>query len=237
MVKKQNLIINGSGSYSGGRYDKISIRGEGTIVSDVECSVFKIFGTSEVMENVKADTMKVFGEAETKGNLDSGEVIVMGTMSIAGKATINNLKVRGMLETGDHLRGEKADIKGSIAVEGDVEYDTFTSNGMFEIKGLLNAETIRIGLRHGQSSAEEIGGGKIIVKGKSAFLPFFIKDEGSLEAKVIEGDDIYLENTEAEIVRGNTVKIGSGCTIGLVEYSLDFSQDLNSTVKTKTQRV
>ena len=36
MKRSENLIINGSGSYPGGRYDKISIRGEGTIVNDVE---------------------------------------------------------------------------------------------------------------------------------------------------------------------------------------------------------
>ena len=63
-AKNGNLIINGSGSYPGGRYDKISIRGEGTIVNDVECSAFKVYGTSEVAESVKTVSVKVFGEAE-----------------------------------------------------------------------------------------------------------------------------------------------------------------------------
>ncbi|MDQ0218368.1 cytoplasmic protein [Peribacillus cavernae] len=235
MVKNQNLIINGSGSYPGGSYDKISIRGEGTIISDVECSVFKIYGTSESLENVKADCLSVYGEAEIKGNIDSGEAHVLGTMSISGKVQIKQLKMRGMLDAGGRLTGEKADIKGSLSVQGDVEYDTFYSRGSFEIKGLLNAETIRIGLRYGCSSAEEIGGGKIIVKKKASLIPF-VKEEGTLSAKVIEGDEIYLENTKAEVVRGNTVKIGPGCEIGLVEYSVDFSQSDGSTVKTKIKQ-
>jgi hypothetical protein len=54
---------------------------------------------------------------------------------------------------------------------------------------------------------------------------------------VIEGDDIYLENTVAEIVRGNSVEIGPGCTIGLVEYANKFSKDKDSTVKKETKSV
>jgi cytoskeletal protein CcmA (bactofilin family) len=236
MSKKQNLVINGSGSYSGGHYEKVVIRGEGTIVHDIECSEYKIFGTSEALENVKAGYMKVMGEAEIKGNLDASEVVVMGTMTIEGKAPINSLKVRGMLEVGQNLSGKDADIKGSISVDGDVEYEAFNSTGSFEIKGLLNAETIRIALRHSDSTVEEIGGSKISIKRKISILPFF-KDDGSLVTKVIEGDDIYLENTQADVVRGNIVKIGPGCTIGLVEYTTDFSQSDESTVKTNTKRV
>jgi cytoskeletal protein CcmA (bactofilin family) len=229
------LVINGSGSYPGGKYDKVVIRGEGTIVHDLEGSVFKTYGTSEMAANVKADSMRVFGEAEIQGCLSSKKCLVMGTMSIKGKAEVKELKIRGMMDAGPHLNGEKADIKGSLAVNGDVEFDSFSSIGSFEIKGLLSADTINVRLRHSHSTAEEIGGGKIIVKRKSLLIPF-IKDEGHLAAKVIEGDHIYLENTEAQIVRGNVVEIGPGCTIGQVEYFDSFSQDKDSTVKVKTKR-
>lgn len=231
----KNLIINGSGSYPGGEYEKIIVRGEGTITNNVECDLYKIYGTSEALENVKADSMKILGETEIKGNLDAFELMVMGTTMVGGKAGVKSLKVRGMLDTGARLYGENADIKGSITVDGDVEYDTFRATGSFEIKGLLNAETIDIALRHSNSLAEEIGGGKISVKRKSSLLPFF-KNEGALTVKVIEGDDIYLENTEASVVRGNTVKIGPGCTIGRVEYTDHFSQDRSSTVKVKEKK-
>jgi cytoskeletal protein CcmA (bactofilin family) len=235
MAIGQNLVINGSGSYPGGKYDKVVIRGEGTIVHDLEGSVFKTYGTSEMAANVKADSMRVFGEAEIQGCLSSKKCLVMGTMSIKGKAEVKELKIRGMMDAGPHLNGEKADIKGSLAVNGDVEFDSFSSIGSFEIKGLLSADTINVRLRHSHSTAEEIGGGKIIVKRKSLLIPF-IKDEGHLAAKVIEGDHIYLENTEAQIVRGNVVEIGPGCTIGQVEYFDSFSQDKDSTVKVKTKR-
>ena len=35
----------------------------------------------------------------------------------------------------------------------------------------------------------------------------------------IEGDDVDLEYTEADVVRGRRVRIGEGCSIGRVEYS------------------
>ena len=235
MKRSENLIINGSGSYPGGRYDKVSIRGEGTIVNDVESSTFHVYGTSEAVENLKTGSVKIFGEAEVKMNMEAEDTLVMGSMMIGGNAHLKKIKILGLLEVGQRLTGDEANIKGSIAVNGDVEYDTFDSSGGFEIKGLLTADTIKVGLRFGQSSAEEIGGGKITVKKRSNSLLPFGKEVGSLVAKVIEGDDIYLENTKADMVRGNIVKIGPGCQIGVVEYRDDFTQDPKATIKTTTQ--
>ncbi|MDR4945023.1 cytoplasmic protein [Neobacillus cucumis] len=235
MGKGQNLIINGSGSYPGGIYDKVSIRGEGTIVNDVESSVFHVYGTSEARENVKTGSVKIMGEADVKGNLAAAETLVMGTMMVGRNASLKKIKILGLLEVGEKLSGDVATIKGSISVKGDVEYETFDSSGGFDIKGLLTADKVKIALRFGQSSAEEIGGGQIIVKRKKNSILPFGKEEGTLTAKVIEGDDIYLENTTAEVVRGNTVKIGPGCQIGLIEYTTELKNDSSSTIKTKTK--
>ena len=235
MGRGQNLIINGSGSYPGGMYDKISIRGEGTIVNDVESLVYHVYGTSEARENVKTGSVKIMGEADVRGDLAAAETLVMGTMMVGKNASLKKIKVFGLLEVGEKLSGDEATIKGSIAVKGDVEYENFDSSGGFTIRGLLTADKVKIALRFGQSSAEEIGGGKIIVKRKKNSILPFGKEEGTLTAKVIEGDDIYLENTTAEVVRGNTVKIGPGCQIGLIEYTTELKNDASSTIKTKTK--
>lgn len=39
-----------------------------------------------------------------------------------------------------------------------------------------------------------------------------------LRAKLIEGDTLDLEYASADVVRGGTVIIGEGCSIGRVEY-------------------
>jgi cytoskeletal protein CcmA (bactofilin family) len=230
-MKTKNLIINGSGEYPGGQYDKISIRGEGTIVNDVECSVFHVYGTSEIAENATAGSVKILGEAEVKGNMEAEETLIMGTMTIGGNALLKKTKIFGTLDVEGRLTGEETTIKGSVTVNGDVEYEKFDSSGGFEIKGLLNADSIKISLRFGESRAEEIGGGKIIIKRKRNSLLPFGGEEGTLAAKVIEGDEIYLENTKAATVRGNKVNIGPGCQIGLVEYKNDLKQDSNSMIK------
>jgi cytoskeletal protein CcmA (bactofilin family) len=229
----KNLIINGSGSYPGGQYDKISIRGEGTIVNDVECSTFHVYGTSEIQENVTIGKVKIMGEAEFKGSVEAKETLVMGTMQVGRQARLAKMKILGLLEVKESLRGEEAVIKGSIAINGDVEYETFDSSGGFEIKGLLSADFVKVALRFGESTAGEIGGGKITVKRKKNSILPFGKEMGTLTAKVIEGDDIYLENTTAEVVRGNSVRIGPGCQIGLVEYTNHLTEDSSSTIKTK----
>lgn len=235
MGKGQNLIINGSGSYPGGIYDKVSIRGEGMIVTDVECSAFHVYGTSEAAENVKTGSVKIMGEAEVKGDVTANDTLVMGTLMAGRNASLKKMKVFGLLEVGEKLSGDVAAIKGSITVRGDVEFETFDSSGGFDIKGLLTADKVKIALRFGQSTAEEIGGSRIVVKRKKNSILPFGREEGTLSAKVIEGDDIYLENTTAEVVRGNMVKIGPGCQIGLVEYTTELKIDSSSTIKSKTK--
>ncbi|MGX6446231.1 cytoplasmic protein [Neobacillus sp. K501] len=235
MSKGQNLTINGSGDYPGGHYDKITIRGDGNIITDVDCDVLKVYGTCEALENVKTGSVKVFGEAEVKGNMTANDMLIMGNMMIGGTSELKKIKILGTLDSGEDLSGDEADIKGSLSVKGDVEYENFVLNGGMEVKGLLNADKIKIVLRFGESIAEEIGGGKITIKRKSAFLPFGDHD-ASLFVKVIEGDEIFLENTKAAVVRGNNVKIGYGCHIDLVEYTKDFTQEGSAIVKISNKR-
>ena len=53
-----------------------------------------------------------------------------------------------------------------------------------------------------------------------------------LVTDLIEGDDIYLENTHAKVARGNNITLGPGCEIGIVEYKNDFKQDKAAEVGT-----
>ncbi len=73
-------------------------------------------------------------------------------------------------------------------------------------------------------------GETIIVKRKSSIFSLFA-GEGSLEAGIIEGDEIFLENTKANVVRGKRVTIGSGCEIERVEFQDEFRVDEKSIVK------
>ena len=56
------------------------------------------------------------------------------------------------------------------------------------------------------------------------------KCRGTSRVRVIEGDIIYLENTTADIVRGQTIVLGRGCQIGSIEYGVNLSQHPSSEV-------
>jgi cytoskeletal protein CcmA (bactofilin family) len=56
-----------------------------------------------------------------------------------------------------------------------------------------------------------------------------------LEAEIIEGDEIMLENTTAKIVRGNNVMLGAGCDIGTVEYKSNYVKNGDARVGTETK--
>ncbi|MCK6256100.1 cytoplasmic protein [Fictibacillus sp. KIGAM418] len=230
MAEANNLTMNGSGSASGGLYNKVKITGEGTITDDFECTFFKTYGSSEVSGNAKAEVFEIFGETEVKKNLDVRNMKVLGTLSIGESAKIDNTKILGTVEVAGRFTGNKVDLKGSIVVKGDLEAEEFVSSGLFEVSGLLNADVIDVKLRYSTSHVQEMGGETIRVQKKGAFLPF-MKNEGYLEAKTIEGDDIFLENTTADVVRGKFVRIGSGCEIGLVEYYEEFKALSGSSVK------
>ena len=212
-----DLKINGHGSSAGGKYNSVIINGEGIINGDLDCIKLKINGRCDINGNVKAESVEVYGINSIKGNLEAEKAKIYGNANIEGNVSINN-----------------AETYGSISVDGDCNAEVFKIEGTFAIEGLLNAGELELRL-YGASKAQEIGGENITVKrkGKSGFLGLKGMMQGKeLTVRTIEGDDIYLENTQARVVRGNNIEIGPGCEIELVEYKDDFKQDKKSEVRT-----
>ncbi|MBO1625665.1 cytoplasmic protein [Bacillus arachidis] len=234
MENQHSLTVNGSGSSAGGAYNKVKIRGEGTISNHVSCNEFKTYGTSDVSGDMKAKNYVVYGESEVQGNIQAEYVKVYGNTQVQGNGHVEKMKVRGMFEVKGRLSGNVVDIKGALHVKEDIEVEELLLTGGLESEGLLNAENIHITLRYEGSKVREIGGKKITVRKKSRFMPF-TTHTGPLQTSLIEGDDIYLEHTIAEVVRGNNVTIGPGCEIGVVEYHTSFNQKGKSVVKDHKQ--
>ena len=55
--------------------------------------------------------------------------------------------------------------------------------------------------------------------------------KGVMKCDGLEGDEIELENTDANIVRGINVRILKGCTINKIEYTGEVEVDKDSMVK------
>jgi cytoskeletal protein CcmA (bactofilin family) len=232
-----DIKISGSGSAGGGKYNEVIISGSGKINGDIECVEFKTSGSSKVIGNLKAETIKISGSARIEGNVEAKEMKVSGSTHVIGEVKSEILKVSGSTHIEGSLYGEEIGIMGSVHIDKNCEAESFKASGSFKIQGLLNAEQVKI-IIGGYCSVQEIGGENIEVR-LNPVDSFFIKkiidkvfnSKGELTTELIEGNEIYLENTNAKIVRGNNVTIGEGCNIGLIEYSGEINISSESIVK------
>jgi cytoskeletal protein CcmA (bactofilin family) len=211
-----------------GRFNEVAVMGELTINGDLDCQDLKVMGQTTVRGGLKGKEGKITGKAVLQNNLEMEELKVMGQLKTEGTAKIDRLRVEGQVSLGGALTAQEIDLRGELKVAGDCTAETFKARGAFAIDGLLNAGEIDI-KHYGRCRAREIGGESILVRrGPHSMLARFIKsiftglELVNLVTDSVEGDDIYLENTTAKVVRGNRVRIGEGCEIERVEYKDTF---------------
>ncbi len=239
---RRNLSYNGtiSGTLDVSRrvYDKVSVNGDLSVSGDLDCNRLVVNGSFSDQGTLKAKSGSINGEAIVKGGLESNFMSINGQLDIDGDANVKEVKIRGTINADGSLISEKIDLLGNINVKHDCNSEIFKSRGVFVIGGLLNANNIDINL-FGKCQVKEIGGETIQIRRMqkelfNRFLKYIVAEfvfTGQLVTETIEGDDIYIEYTTAKIVRGNNVKIGKGCDIGLVEYKNSFEQDKSSRIK------
>lgn len=243
MAEKSSLIINGSGMSGGGTFDKVRINGSGKIVGDIICDTFAINGSGTVQGNMKAGEARISGsgkvtgavEADSftisgSGHLESGMrgglLRINGSGKVDGAVSVRTVQIDGSGKIGGNCEAEEVRIEGMAQIGGNCEGDRFHAQGSFTVDGLLNADDIQIDLYHSKSRAKEIGGAHIdvrvaLVGAISQFIHsiFIGKDAVLLQTDTMEGDNIYLEQTHAQVVRGRDITLGKGCDVGLVEYT------------------
>jgi cytoskeletal protein CcmA (bactofilin family) len=222
---RRDLTISGIMGGQGGTYKSVNLHGVGKVNGHLDCIDFHCHGRVNIKGDVKAEQIaEIHGDARIVGNLESGRVEVHGKTNVGG-----------------YVSGEVIEIHGFLNVNHNCDAESFCTRGGFRINGLLNAGTIDIQL-YAPCEAKEIGGGTIRIQKPGMVSPFskffrsILPKIDILTAETIEGDDIYLENTRATVVRGTNVTIGPGCKIDIVEYKQHFDQDKNANVL-KSNRV
>jgi cytoskeletal protein CcmA (bactofilin family) len=240
---KSDLKISGSGSYQGGIFNNVKISGSATINGDIECIDMGTSGSSKVIGSISASEIttsgmcKVSGDVEAgilktsgtnniEGNVKAEELKTSGTTKVGGDVSSDIISVSGHINIGGNVHTENIMVSGLMTVGGDCESERFESSGGFKIGGLLNAGTIKVKLG-GKSNVREIGGERIEIKrwkewsflGLEGIIKNLFNYEVKLDCESIEGDEVYLEFTKANVVRGNNITIGRGCEIDTVEYT------------------
>lgn len=259
-MSENNTKILGDATIGAGKYNNIKIMGDGTVMGDIECIDVVIMGDGEFNGAVTARDIKVMGDSIFKGTIKAREFKIYGDATLKEKGTIDILSLKGdfksksQLEVKDKARimgdaeikedfrgnyieilGEMKASKniyfdtlkvlGSTEVKGNCEGNYFYNKGEVEICGLLSADKIEI-FPKGESKIEEIGGSEITIK-RTGYIELF---SGKVISKLIEGDNIILENTICNIVRGHDITILSGCSIDKIEYTGKLTIDKKSKV-------
>ncbi|MBU3202256.1 polymer-forming cytoskeletal protein [Clostridium estertheticum] len=232
-----NLKMSGSGISGGGKYNDVFISGSGKITGDLDCVYFKTSGSSKVIGNLKAETIKISGSSKIEGNVEVKDIKISGSTHVIGNLKSENVSISGSTHIDGNLYAQEVNISGSVTIGKNCETECFKANGGFKIQELLNAGqiTIRLG---GNCFVKEIGGEHIDIRVNPMDNSIFRKaidkifnTRAELTTDLIEGDDIYLQNTNVNIVRGNNITIGTGCNIALIEYKGEISVSDSSIVK------
>lgn len=255
--KLHDLKISGSGTSGGGQFDEVKISGSGKIAGDIDCREMRISGSGTVAGNVKAGLIKTSGsssivgdtKAETittsgsskyEGSVMASDMTISGSSKVTRNLIVEKFKVSGSCKVGGKIQGGLIRASGSLTVGEDCEVETFSTSGSVHIDGLLNADNVQIEINH-ESSIKEIGGEKISVTHHSSskllkqVVNFFLQKEDYLFSELIEGDEVYLENTKAKLVRGKNVVIRENCEIDTVEYSGTIEIHKDSSIRNKVK--
>ncbi|KXG10655.1 hypothetical protein AT864_01246 [Anoxybacillus sp. P3H1B] len=230
-MERKDLVIAGVGHASGGIYNMVKVSGSGKLFGDVDCNDLSIQGNATIEGNVKAEMAHVSGRVHMTGALHAEQVKISGNASVGGNIECKVIRFHGNGSVKGTLNAEEVYIHGETDVAGDCAAETFDARGSFTIGGLLNAGNIQVKL-YGHCQVKEIGGETIEVRQPG--VPFLKKlfFHVGLTAEMIEGDEIYLEHTNAKVVRGNKVTVGPGCEIERVEYQSSFECDKGAKVGT-----
>ncbi|MGG1514452.1 cytoplasmic protein [Paenibacillus oryzisoli] len=233
-----NLRVTGSSMVGGGHFDKVKVVGEAMVEGDLTCTSLSCIGTMEMTGRLQGRRLGIVGTCAVTGSVQAESLKNSGTVTISEDAVIHKLMGSGLLEVKGQLTAKEVDVKGHIATAGDFEADQLRLRGMFDVGGLLNAGTLDIKL-YQKCKANEIGGERIEIRKASLLHPFslFFRPLASAKLTVgaIEGDDIYVEHTHADVIRGTKVRIGPGCKIGVVEYREELTVSKDAEVANKRQ--
>lgn len=222
-MEKNSIKSVGDIHLEAGEYGDISCAGDLKFSGSIIADSIKAAGDLVADQDVKAVKISVYGDGKFKGNLEAEEISIYGDGNFQQRVKGKEIKIFGSMKA-NVVEGEKITINGELEKIEEISAEELILNGEFHVNSSMNLGYGKFQLV-GKSDAKEIFCEELEVRNNAEsfhgiFSGLISKGKGgTLKVDVIEGDDIYLENTTANIVRGKTVKIGQGSKIGKVEYS------------------
>jgi len=236
-MEKRSVSIAGAGKVAGGEYHTVKISGSGRVEGDLVAEELRIAGAGKVEGGAKVKELVVSGTARFEGPVEADALQIAGACKIEAELSAKEARVAGALKVEGGVKAHYFKASGGLKVEGNLEADLVSLAGKVTITGLLAADRVEMRLEDA-SFVQEIGGERIEIRrrarGKGLLEELglhFFRRPGTLQATSIEGDEVYLEGTQAKLVRGKEVHIGPGCRIERVEYEESLRVHPESRVK------
>ncbi len=202
------------------------------VAGDVRAELMKTAGSCTIEGDVHADEVKIAGTQTVEGSLKAKEITSAGSLKVSEDVEAEKFLSRGGFEIGGLLSAEEVKIElggGKVTEIGGTRIEVRRRGRPFW--GWRREPRVHIHMRRGPEGLEEtlesifedlgrIGEEVSRAVGEGLEHAFgWSRGSGYLEADAIEGDEIFLENTKARVVRGKKIQIGEGCEIESVEYS------------------
>ncbi|HED03386.1 MAG TPA: polymer-forming cytoskeletal protein [Candidatus Fraserbacteria bacterium] len=236
-VKAEEMKTAGSCRVEGDiKAGELQMTGSTRIGGRVAADVFKSAGSQRIGKKLTAGYIKLSGSCQVGSDVEADKFVSAGSFQVEGLLSADEVEIR--LE-GDcrakEIGGERIEVrrKGSFGASfsaEDLKEKLKAKQAQAEegFEKLRQRFGIDINIDFGRL-AEELGKLGQSFGNLGLHLGGF-GGQGRLEVETIEGDQIYLEATQAETVRGKRVIIGPDCQIEAVEYEELCEVDESATV-------
>ena len=235
------MKISGNGSIPGGSYnEEITISGNGKITGNVSCTDLKISGSGNASGDLTCSGhFSISGSGHVKGALTAQSASINGSGHIDGSVNVKgNLSANGSTHAG-RIQCGVLTAAGDLNAQGDISAESAVINGAVKCSGLFNAGSLNVKMS-GKCFADSIGGSEISIHDRKDAVKlisrlFRLSGNVFTVKNSIEGDEIDLENVEADTVTGRNVTIGPNCKIRRVIYSENLTVSDKATVESSEQ--
>jgi cytoskeletal protein CcmA (bactofilin family) len=236
-VKAEELKTAGSCKIDGDvEAGELHASGSCKIEGRVKADVFKGAGSQRIGKRLTAGYIKLSGSCQVGGDVEADKFVSEGSFNIDGLLSADEIEIRlrGDCQVKE-IGGERVEVrqKGTFGhfAHSDAWKEKLKAKqprAKEQFEKLRERFGIDINIDF-EKLADELGKLGESLGEIGVHLGGF-GGHGRLETSIIEADEIYLESTQAETVRGKRVIIGPDCQIESVEYEESCEVDHSSSV-------
>ena len=197
----RNVKIMGESTIGAGPYNNINIKGNCRTEEDLSCKELKVMGDITIGQSLTCEYTRI-----------------MGTMKVKENCVLQKAHILGEVVAEGDWQSDMTSVMGKLSVNGKCDAEEMSVRGVLKVRGLFNFDRAEFISSNTTSMINEMGGRKIEVRKSKASLPRPFRST-ILEAQSIEADEMTLDYTNANVLRGSRIRIGKHCRIGKVEYS------------------